>query len=170
MYGQMHPQVDPVLQKQMLRRELESRQNMLLACVGGLIGAAIGAAAWAAITVATGIQIGFMAVGVGWLVGQLAWQFGRGLSPIYGAAGAVCAVLGCLVGNVLSGCYFMAEAMVEAFPDDPEMHMTFWELAGSFNLDLYWEIIKLTFSPIDILFYLIALYEGWKFSFRQLAI
>ena len=162
MYGQMNPQVDPVLQREILRRALESRQNVLLAVVGGLIGAVVGAAAWAVVTVLTEFQIGFMAVGVGWLVGQLTWRFGRGLSPSYGAVGAVFAVLGCLVGNVLSACHFASQI--------PELEATFWQLAGSFNFGLYWELIKITFSPIDVLFYLIALYEGWRFSFRNLAI
>ncbi|MBN2684554.1 MAG: hypothetical protein JXR40_04700 [Pontiellaceae bacterium] len=31
------------------------------------------------------------------------------------------------------------------------------------------EVMKLTFSPMDLLFYGIALYEGYKFSFKTLA-
>lgn len=30
------------------------------------------------------------------------------------------------------------------------------------------EIMKVMFSPIDLLFYAVGVYEGYKFSFRQL--
>ncbi len=31
------------------------------------------------------------------------------------------------------------------------------------------EIMKVTFYPMDILFYAIAVYEGYRFSFRQIS-
>jgi len=162
MYGQTNPQVDPVLQKQMLRRALESRQNMLLALVGGLIGAAIGAALWAVVMVVTDLKIGIVAIVVGWLAGQLAWKFGRGLTPAYGVVGAVCALIGVVADNVLGVCAYAAKS--------PEYDVGFFEMLGMLNFDLIVKIIKATFVPLDPLFYLIALYEGWKFSFRQLAV
>jgi hypothetical protein len=30
------------------------------------------------------------------------------------------------------------------------------------------EVMKATFQPMDVVFYLIGLYEGYQFSFRQL--
>lgn len=33
---------------------------------------------------------------------------------------------------------------------------------------LAWELLRLAFQPLDLLFYGIALYEGYKFSFRRI--
>src|SRR5690606_41520791 len=51
--------------KEMLRLE----QNMPLALLAGVAAAVIGAVLWAVITVATNLQIGYIAVGLRFLVG-----------------------------------------------------------------------------------------------------
>ena len=162
MYGQQVPLADPRQEAMALRRRLESRQNVFLAIAGASVGAAVGAALWAVVTVVTNIQIGFMAVGVGWLVGQLTWHLGRGLTPVYGVIGALFALAGCVVGNLLSACYFVSQL--------PEVDLTFWQVIGRLDGELFKILMDATFHPIDILFYLIAVYEGWRFSFRKLAI
>ena len=52
--------------------------NMSLALIGGVVAALVGAALWAVITVTTGYQIGFMAIGVGFLVGLTVGHVGKG--------------------------------------------------------------------------------------------
>ena len=57
--------------------------------LGGLIGAILGAIAWAVITAVTGYEVGYVAWGIGLLVG-----FGAKLAGGYGkTAGVTCAVL-----------------------------------------------------------------------------
>jgi hypothetical protein len=84
--------------------ELEGNQNLQMGMLGGIIGATIGAAAWAGITVATGYQIGWMAVGVGFLVGYGVRAMGNGISKQFGIVGAILALVGCLAGNLFSVC------------------------------------------------------------------
>ncbi|MCX6856037.1 MAG: hypothetical protein NTV80_14145 [Verrucomicrobia bacterium] len=134
------------------------QQSLGGAIIGGLIGAVIGAAAWAAITIATQYQIGFMAIGVGVLVGKLVLKFGRGLQMQYGVIGAVFALLGCLVGNLATACWFISK----------EMHQTYAAVLSSLNLQSASEILTASFNGMDLLFYGFAIYEGYKLSFRQI--
>jgi hypothetical protein len=116
----------------------------------------IGAAAWAAITVATNYQIGFMAVGVGFLCGITVGKVGRGSAIVFGLIGAGCALLGCVLGNL--GSAFGAVA----YADD----VSFWSILSSFDYSMTFELLAEMFSPMDLLFYGIAVYEGFKFGSR----
>src|SRR5260221_13726610 len=79
--------IDPERAKAYLS-ELQSQQSLLGGIGGGFISAIIGAVIWAAVTVATGYQIGWMAVGVGFLVGVAVRKYGKGLTPMFGVIGA----------------------------------------------------------------------------------
>jgi hypothetical protein len=146
--------------KAALRRELESRQNVVLALAGGLIGAAVGAVLWAIVTVVTGIQIGFMALGVGLLAGYGVWILGRGLSPMYGAIGGVLAAAGCVGGNVLTVYIYAARAL----------EVSVFEVFGMIDSETFAECMRSTFHPLDIVFYILAISAGFKYSFHKLAI
>lgn len=135
-----------------------SQQNFVGALIGGLIGAAVGAAAWAAITITTQFQIGFMAIGVGVLVGKLVAKFGQGLQPFYGVIGAVFALLGCLAGNLATTCWFISQ----------EIQQSYASVLASLNVQSTIDILTASFDGMDLLFYGIAIYEGYKLSFRQI--
>jgi hypothetical protein len=137
---------------------LRSEQSMPVGVLAGVIAAHIGAAIWAAVTVATGYQIGWMAVGVGILVGFAVRIGGKGIDKMFGLVGAALAFIGCLFGNLFAVC-----GMVAA-----QESMAFSEVVGSLNFPLAVQLMSATFSPLDLLFYGIAIYEGYKFSFRQL--
>jgi hypothetical protein len=126
--------------------------------IGGMVAALIGAGAWATVTVLTNFQIGWMAVGVGFLVGYAVRVFGKGLSNVYGFVGATLALTGCLAGNLFSVCAVISKQ--EAIP--------FFDLISRLNPLIIIDLMKATFSPIDLLFYGIAVYEGYRFSFRQI--
>ena len=138
--------------------ELEDNQSIQMGMLGGITGAVIGAAAWAGITVATGYQIGWMAVGVGFLVGYGVRIMGKGISKQFGIVGAILALVGCLAGNL-----FSVVAEVSRQEDIP-----FLDLLVRLNPEIVMDIFKTTFSPMDLLFYGIAIYEGYRFSFRQI--
>ena len=83
-------------------QEARDNQNLSMGAVGGVAAAAVGAIIWAIITVVTGYQIGWMAVGVGFLVGYAVKLLGKGVDPVFGYAGAAIALAGCLAGNLLT--------------------------------------------------------------------
>jgi len=85
------------------------RNNIPLAIAAGAFAAIIGASIWAAITVATGFQIGWIAVGVGILVGFAVRIAGKGETLTFAVIGAIFALVGCLLGNIFTGIYFISE-------------------------------------------------------------
>lgn len=138
--------------------ELKAEQNMPMGILAALLGAVLGAVLWALVTVATGFQIGYMAVGVGFLVGYAMRYFGKGIDPVYGYIGGALALFGCLLGNFFTIIgYISSQFGVNVFQ----------ALAG-LDYGLVPTIMTETFSVIDVLFYGIAVYEGYKFSFRKL--
>lgn len=137
--------------------ELRGEQNLGLGIVAGLGGAIIGAVAWAAITVSTGYQMGWIAIGVGFLVGIAVRIAGKGLDNSFGIAGAVFALFGCVLGNFLTICVQLAE----------ERETTYMEVISSLDLEKIGQWMSGTFQVLDLLFYGIAVYEGYQFAFRR---
>jgi len=144
---------------QMMVQELKADQNLSFGIVGGIVAATIGATIWAIITAATNYQIGWMAVGVGFLVGYAVRISGKGIDKTFGVAGAVLSILGCVVGNLLTACILISR----------HQHIPVLQLLSRLNPEIVVEIMKATFNPMDLLFYVIAVYEGYRFSFRRLS-
>ena len=134
-------------------------QNLSMGILAGIVAAVLGAVAWAIVTALTNYQIGWMAVGVGFLVGFSIRQFGKGFDSIFGISGAVLSLVGCLLGNLLTVCIVISRQ--ESVP--------FVDLLTRLNPAIAIELMKVTFSPIDLLFYGIAVYEGYKLSFRRIS-
>lgn len=150
---------DPAKLEQLLRFRKE-QESLPLALVGGAVAAFVAALLWGTITYATGYQIGFMAIGVGFLVGYAVNYLGKGMSQTYSIIGAVFAFLGCVLGNLFAT--MISAAMVEGVP-------VFGMLVALVtDPSIIVEIMAATFSPIDLLFYGIAIYEGFKLSPRPL--
>ncbi len=127
--------------------------------LAGVTSAIVSAAIWAAITVETQHQIGWMAVGVGFFVGFSVRNLGKGISNLFGIVGAVCALVGCGLGNLLSACGFLSIEVAEPFFRVASTVLTQPAAAK--------ELLIATSTPTDFLFYGLAVYEGYKFSFRR---
>lgn len=158
--GANNAEYDPVKFEQLMN-DIKSKQNLPMAIAGGLAASIVAATIWAVITYATGYQIGFMAIGVGFLVGFAVNFFGKGITTSFGIVGALFAFFGCILGNLLT-------AVIAAYSLEGvsllQIVMTFLTSPG-----IALEIMRETFSPIDLLFYGIAVYEGYRFSFRQIS-
>ena len=100
-----------------------------------------------------------MAVGVGILVGFAVRTFGKGLDLRFGIAGAALALAGCLMGNIFASCIAISN----------EYQVPLFQVIGSLQWSIIADIYIHTFNPIDILFYGIALYEGYRFSFLRIS-
>ncbi len=149
------------LDPQKLQRQLGVRQdeaNLLMGIAGGLVAALIGAIIWGFISSLTGFQIGWMAIGIGFLVGYAVKIFGKGSEISFGFAGAVLALLGCLAGNVF--------AMVAMVADHEGL--AFFDLFSRLDLSSALALLSEGFGPLDLLFYGVALYFGYKHSFYGL--
>lgn len=150
------PQIDQ-FELESLLRKLQAEQNLGLGIVGGVIGMLIGAMLWAAITVITDYQIGYMAIGVGFLVGVGVRFLGKGLDKSFGLVGGGLALVGCLLGNLLTVLIVVSR----------EFEVSFFDLLINLNFEIVVEFMKVTFSPIDLLFYGLAVYAGYRYAFKR---
>ncbi len=139
--------------------KLKIHQDFYYAIIGGSLAALISAFIWATVTVATNYQIGYMAIGVGFLVGFSVRFFGAGIDQKFGYLGAFLSLIGCLLGNLFSQVGFIAQ----------EESLGYIETMTYLNLELIINILIESFSPIDLLFYSIALYYGYKLAFRRIS-
>ncbi len=131
-------------------------QKFNLAIPAGIGAAVLGAVVWAVVTVATEMQLGLMAIAVGFVVGRAIRVVGHGVEPKFGYLGAACALMGCVAGNVLSDIAFYAKIR----------HIGFGEALGNLDMALLAKLVETFSQPMDLLFYGIVVYEGYKFSFK----
>jgi hypothetical protein len=126
--------------------------------LAGLAAALAGALAWALITVVTHYKVGLVAVGLGFLVGGAVRRFGGAGSQPHAVLSAILALLGCALGNLLSAC-----ALIAAERNESILPVV---LAVLGSPSFASQVMVATFSPIDLLFYAIAGYEGFKLVMR----
>lgn len=145
-------------QAQMALETFQSEQNLMMGILAGVVAAAAGAGVWATVTVMTEYQIGWMAVGIGLLVGFAIRYTGKGVDQSFGIVGGVTALVGCLIGNVLSISYFVAV----------NQEVSFMDILTQLNYWIIVEMLSATFQIVDVLFYGLAAYFGYKYAFRQI--
>jgi len=148
--------IDPLILQAALQR-LKSEQNLVLAALAGGVAALLGACIWSAVTVTTNYQIGWMAVGVGFLVGYAVRSFGKGIDKSFGIVGAAWSLAGCAAGNLLT--------IVGTISNQQNIV----NILEKLDLEIVASLMQATFNPMDLLFYGIAVYEGYRFSFRQVS-
>ncbi len=131
------------------------------ALVGGVTAALAAALVWALITMATGYHAGWMAVGMGLLIGGAVRTTARGEGKSFGYLGVAVWILGCLLGNFLSVCAFVAgqESL------SPIYVLTYIcsepaRIPGA---------LLASFQFLDLLFWGVGLYVAYRLSFRRIA-
>ena len=133
-----------------------ARENVALVVAVGFIAMLVGAALWALVTVLTQMELGLMAIVVGFIVGLGIQKVRKRPNRNFGILGAVLALIGCLLGNALSFVAFAAQQSGGSFAD---VLMTV-NPAGLLS------VMARNFEAMDLLFYGIAVYEGFKFGSR----
>ena len=140
------------------RLEVISRERLVLGLVAGLVGVFVSALVWAGIAVATGSEIGWIAIGVGFLVGLLVRIGGRGVTIKFGILAAALSLVAILVGKYFS---FIGFVMTEG-------GISLGEAISYVDASVYAEAMKVSFSVIDLLFYGLALWTGLKYGFKNI--
>lgn len=141
------------------REMLRLEQNLPLALLGGAAAAFLAALLWAIITVSINLQIGYMAIALGFLVGYTVRYAGKGMDTSFGVLGAILAFAGCLLGNLFTLVGFIAN----------DEGLGYLQVFLGIDYALVPQVMITTFSPIDLLFYGLAIYQGYRFSFRQIS-
>lgn len=126
--------------------------NMPQAVLYGALAALIGAGVWYGLVIASNFKLGIVAVGLGWLVGVAVVRgAGNKRSFHLQILGGLLALFGLGVGEYLTINHFAREA--------------FEDFSGWLTLEQFIQIYPLILAEgnwvLDIVFYLIALYEGY---------
>lgn len=129
-------------------------QNLPMAIAGGFIASFACIIIWTLITVITKYQIGYMAIGVGFAIGFAIQKFGKSSGMLLGILGAALALFTCFFGNFFSYIYLISQ----------EYSVGFFEVLSDMDLESCILLTKETFQPMDAVFYLIAIYTGFKYS------
>ena len=133
-------------------------QNLVMGFLYGLFAALAGAIVWAGATIATGYQIGWLAVGIGFLVGNAVRAGGKGIDQAYGIVGAVLSLFGCALGNLLAVAWFVSQ----------EYGVPISEVLSGMDPAMAIEMMSANFQLMDLLFYGLAVYFGYRYAFREL--
>jgi hypothetical protein len=134
--------------------QLDDQSNLFMGLIAGAGAMLVGAIVWAAITYFTDYQIGWMSIGVGYLVGIAIRFFGKGKTIVFGISGAVLALIGCLLGNLL-----FYSGIIAREQGISVLNVFFLML---FNPGAVLEVFTIAFDFKDIFFYALAAYAGFS--------
>lgn len=139
--------------------KLLSEQNFMAALVAGAIATLLAAAAFGIVASTWAYSYGFAAAGVGMITGATIGFLGRGVESKFGVLAAVYTLLGCLLGNLFRVIMEMAQATaawpVEVLRDKSLPALVAHSLA--------------LFSPVDLVYLLIAVFAAVFFAKRPLS-
>lgn len=141
---------------QLDRKQLLAEQNLPKGLLFGILACIVGAVAWCLISISTGYQIGYMAIGVGFLVGYAVRQ-GKGVTPVFGIIGAALALVSCVMGDFFSIIGLIGK----------EYEISYWEVLTGLEVKEMISMLTDNLASMTIVFYGIAVYEGYKLSFRE---
>jgi hypothetical protein len=135
---------------------ISKQENILLAIIAWIIVWLIWAAIWATVTVITGYQIWYMAVAIGLWVGYTFRILGKWRTKIFGILSASIALLSCVIWNIFTMFLFAAK----------QENINVFDIVPSVDWTLVPDAMIATFSPIDLVFYWLAIYIGFTYAFR----
>lgn len=154
------PEIDPA-QVQHYVDLLRSRQHTSMAIMAGVAGAVLGALAELAITAAFDLQVGWMAIFAGILVGVMMRFFGHGIDLHISIAAVFLVALSIAAGDLLSGCALAAaQTKGSGFVNE----LTHLDPAKARA------ILKGTFNGIDIVFDASGLLAGFLLARRRVRV
>jgi hypothetical protein len=141
--------------------------SLLPAVVGGVFAALLGGALWAVLVVVSGYEIGFAAIGIGFLSGFGVLLFSRGSKgPLFQVIAALTSVLGVAAGKYGYYFYYLKEAVGEEYGMEVAANVRL------FSVDLLQAFVMDAGSflgGLDILWVALAMATAWKIpSLRKL--
>lgn len=131
--------------------------SLVPAAAAGFVAAVAGGALWATVVYLSHYKTGIMAILVGVIVGWVVGRVGRRGGSALAITGAVLALLGCVLGTL-----FTAAAFASA---DGQLSLVGATLAV-LSPGVATGVLKASLGAMDIVFYGIAVYEGYKFAMR----
>ncbi len=135
----------------------QNEQKFLEALFASIFVGFTGAIIWALITYFTERQFGLIAIAIGAGIGISINYTGNGFEQKFAFLGAVVAFLSCLLGNFLALVGFAAKGS----------EMTLLQVFGAIDFSKVANIMISSFGIMDLLFYSLAVYEGYRFATKK---
>lgn len=141
-----------------VREDRPTGALLLLAVGAGLVAAIVGGVVWGLIVKWTDYEVGFVAWGIGFLVGIAVLAATRGArGPVFQVVAVVCALVGILVGKYLSFVWVLQEVAERETQGALEI-----PLFSMDTVELFRDELDTVFDWIDILWVGLAVYTAWR--------
>lgn len=131
--------------------------SLLNGGVASTVAALVGAVCWVIVAAVAGRQMSWVAVVIGLLTGYAMRLAGRGDAAIYGVAAGSVALLGCLLGNLLTVALTLANGS----------SMSYLESLSTLSLSKFAAVASALFHNTDVLFYSISLYLAFTVAYGE---
>jgi hypothetical protein len=140
-------------------REDRPAAALVLPAVGaGLVAAIVGGIVWGLIVKWTDYEVGFVAWGIGFLVGIAVLAATRGArGPVFQVVAVLCALVGILVGKYLSFAWVLQEVAERETQGALEISVLSMD-----TFELFRDELDTVFDWIDILWVGLAVYTAWR--------
>lgn len=136
-------------------------RSIYMGLLGGVVGALFSALLWAVIVVLTDYEIGYMALGVGLVVGYLVlWGAGKKRSRSLQIVAAVCSALSIFAAQYLIFYYYFNQLVLEGGSGIGVLFSFKW-----FNVDLFMTFINSIMEMVDgytLMFMALAVFIAWS--------
>ncbi|MBM3250381.1 MAG: hypothetical protein FJZ09_06035 [Candidatus Omnitrophica bacterium] len=139
-------------------REETQNPNLAKAAVVGSLAALAAGVAWYLFSVLTGYQIGYVAIGVGFLIGHaVIWGSGKKRGPSLQIISAVITVVTLLVSQYFLVLFYLREYLLEHSAEFPGYNGQ-WLFVSPFEPD----VLKAMFSPIGLIIWGVGIYFAYS--------
>lgn len=149
------------MQDDIMRQDVDSASLAIVpALIGGLLGALVGGGLWAVIAVITKYEIGWIAIGVGFLAGGGVVLLGRQRGIPFQVIAVAMAVVGLGIGKYLIFFFLGRQEIIDQFGVEA------WDAVG-FTLTSpeiiqgFFETLGESLQAIDLLFLGLAILTAW---------
>ncbi|MCO4782743.1 MAG: hypothetical protein KC646_10505 [Candidatus Cloacimonetes bacterium] len=142
--------------EQELKEEIPNSQNLIMGCVGGLLGAIVSGLIWAGIVVATDYEIGYVAIGVGWLTGLgVSTLSGGKKSQSLQIVAAINSVIGLLIAKYIMFAHYLIPVLKKQENYDADYF-------DPILISIFPENVSLMLNGFDALWVILALSTAYS--------
>ena len=150
--------------RQQIEAELAAEQagagNLPAAVGAGLAASLVSGAVWAGIVVAANVEVGYVALGVGWLTGTAVhYGSGKKRGQLLQIIAVACSALGLLLGKYFAVVHFCKVEVAKVAGDEAAAAVSYFDPE---MVKLFFQIIGKIMGPFDILWLVIALGIAWS--------
>lgn len=140
-----------------LQEETKS-PNIAMAIISGVVAATIAGVAWSLFSVLTGYQIGYIAIGVGFLIGwAVIFGSGKKRGPALQLISAAITLITLLVSQYFMVLYYYRKYLLEHKAEFPDYNGE-WFFVSPLNPD----VLKDMFSPMGLVIWGIGIYFAYS--------